>query len=87
MQNVNQWDALKGWVQGLEAQLNVGITSAPVAIPIGIPNATRITCAAGIDADTVFGVGHVGGVDMDQSINSLFGLVMTLEAKVQILSE
>jgi hypothetical protein len=39
-----------------------------------------------ITADTVFGVGQVGGVDFELSINSLFGLVHLLEAKVQILS-
>jgi hypothetical protein len=38
-----------------------------------------------ITADTVVGVGQVGGVDFKLYINSLFGLVCLLEAKVQIL--
>ena len=54
---------------------------------MGLPSATTISRVAGIDADTVFGVGQVGGVNVDLSINSLFCLVTTLEAKVQILSE
>jgi hypothetical protein len=68
-------------------KLNVGLANASVAIPVGLPSATTITRVAGIDADTVFGVGQVGRVNVDLSINSLFCLVTTLEAKVQILSE
>jgi hypothetical protein len=34
----------------------------------------------------VFGVGQVGGVNFELPINSLFGFVRLLEAKVQILS-
>jgi hypothetical protein len=32
-------------------------------------------------------VGQVGGVDFELSINSLFGLVRSLKAKVQVLSD
>ncbi len=35
----------------------------------------------------MFGVGQVGGVDFKLSINLLFGLVRSLEAKIQILSD
>jgi hypothetical protein len=61
----------------------------PVAVPIGIPNAMRVSphCTSGLDADTDFGVGHVNGVDVDLSMNTLFGLVKSLDAKVQILAE
>jgi hypothetical protein len=85
--HVNHVSTLKDRVKALENQLHVGRASASVAIPLGFPSATMISRVAGIDADTVFGVGQVGGVDVDLSINSLFCLVTTLEAKVQILSE
>ncbi len=51
------------------------------------PGASAISLPPGITADTVFGIGQVGGVDFKLSINSLFGLVRSLEAKVQVLSD
>ncbi len=41
----------------------------------------------GLTADTIFGMGHVGGVSMDLMMNALFAMVRTLEAKVQVLSD
>jgi hypothetical protein len=76
-------------MQVLESRLNFGVAHAPVAVPIGIPNAMRVSPqrTSGLDADTVFGVGHINGVDLDLSMNTLFGLVKSLDAKVQILAE
>ena len=85
--HVNHWTTLKDRVKALENQLHVGRANASVAIPVGLPSATTISRVAGNDTDTVFGVGQVGGINLDLSINSLFCLVATLEAKVQILSE
>jgi hypothetical protein len=41
----------------------------------------------GLTADTIFSTGHVGGVSMDLTMNALFAMVRTLEAKVQVLSD
>ena len=38
-------------------------------------------------ANTVFGTGHIGGVKIDLSINALFSLVKSIEAKIQVLSD
>jgi hypothetical protein len=88
-QNVKQLEALGVQMQVLESWLNFGVAHAPVAVPIGIPNAMRVSPqrTSGLDADTVFGVGHVGGVDVDLSMNTLFGPVKSLDAKMQILAE
>jgi hypothetical protein len=76
-------------MQVLESRLNFGVAHAPMAVPIGIPNAMMVSpqCTSGLNADTVFRVGHIGGVDMDLSMNMLFGLIKSLDAKVQILAE
>jgi hypothetical protein len=88
-QNVKQLEALGVQMQVLESRLNFGMAHAPVAVPIGIPNAMRVSpqCTSGLDANTVFGVGHVGRADVDLSMNTLFGLVKSLNVKVQILAE
>jgi hypothetical protein len=88
-QNVKQLEALGVQMQVLESRLNFGVAHAPVVVPIGIPNAMRVSPqrTSGLNADTVFGVGHIGRVDVDLSMNMLFGLVKSLDAKVQILAE
>jgi hypothetical protein len=88
-QNVKQLEALGMRMQVLESWLNFGVAHAPVVVPIGIPNAMRVSPqrTSSLDADTVFGVGLVGEVDVDLSMNTLFGLVKSLDAKVQILAE
>ncbi len=51
------------------------------------PGASAILLPPGITADMVFGIGQFGGVGFELSISSLFGLVWSLEAKVQVLSD
>jgi hypothetical protein len=51
------------------------------------PGASAILPPPGITADMVFGIGQVGGLNFELSSNSLFGLVQSLEAKVQVLSD
>jgi hypothetical protein len=40
-----------------------------------------------LTADTFLGTGHIAGVSMDLTMNVLFAMVRTLEAKVQVLSD
>ncbi len=75
-----QCDALNSRVVELESNVLLGPkTTTTGGVNLNLP--------PGVTADTVFGTGQVGGVDMDLSINSIFGIVRTLEAKVQVLSD
>ena len=51
------------------------------------PLVSHTSLLPGITADTSFGRAQVGGVEMDLTINAMFGLIRSLEGKVQILSD
>ena len=51
------------------------------------PLVSHTSLLPGITADTSFGRAQVGGVEMDLTINAMFGLIRSLKGKVQILSD
>ena len=51
------------------------------------PQVSSMSLLPGVTADTSFGKAQIGGVEVDLTINAMFGLIRFLEGKVQILSD
>jgi len=51
------------------------------------PQVSSMSLLPGVTADTSFGKAQIGGVEVDLTINAMFGLIRSLEGKVQILSD
>ena len=51
------------------------------------PQVSSMSLLPGVTADTSFGKIQIGGVEVDLTINAMFGLIRSLEGKVQIISD
>jgi hypothetical protein len=81
------WETAKGRTDALTRCVSV-LESQRDAHPLLGPTSSSSHGSGGsITADTVLGTSQVGGTPFELSMNSVFSLVKSLEAKIQVLTE
>ncbi len=80
------YDSTSRWFESFDQHL-LAVKSVHHETDGGDGTIASTSLTQGLMADTIFGTGHIGGVSMDLTMNALFAMVRTLEAKVQVLSD